>query len=233
MSDIKSDTNPLSQIEWDAVHKANHDYNDTVNAGTGSHPLGGYKIGNILRTYTLAEEAYRDILTDLPNSRALNDLMDRLEKRWNEDVTLAEGVVYAIDLTELNMLNNLVGRDKGDEYLKLVAEALSGIIGEEEWVFRLSEGSDELVLVSNHKLDAPEIKNKMKSMDLEVSKKLEALKTKHPERNFGVSFTACTYGSNRSPREARGLALNTLGQAKREKTEAGQRGGAVNPVILQ
>jgi len=87
--------------------------------------------------------ADHDALTGFPN-RAL--LMDRLNQamlfaqRYNRCLTVA-----FVDLDNFKLVNNTLGRDAGDQVLKIVARRIRGCVKETDTVVRL--GADEFVVL--------------------------------------------------------------------------------------
>ncbi|MBQ9947478.1 MAG: GGDEF domain-containing protein, partial [Oscillospiraceae bacterium] len=88
-------------------------------------------------------EAERDIdlLTGLYNRRGLEN---RLEELFSDPVQLDCGAMIMIDADGLKEINDKYGHDKGDIYLKKIAEML-GTIGSRNSVTS-REGGDEFVL---------------------------------------------------------------------------------------
>ena len=85
--------------------------------------------------------AYHDQLTDLPNRRALIEL---LRRRLNNASGPAFPLFF-IDLDHLKALNDYLGHPAGDEFLSSIARRLTLSLGPRDFVARL--GGDEFVVV--------------------------------------------------------------------------------------
>ncbi|WP_019413011.1 diguanylate cyclase domain-containing protein [Paenisporosarcina sp. TG20] len=85
--------------------------------------------------------AHQDTLTGLPNRIALYDKMKTTvldsDKQW---------LIFFIDLDGFKQVNDQYGHLSGDNVLKVIAERLTSITSEEQFVYRL--GGDEFVFLS-------------------------------------------------------------------------------------
>jgi diguanylate cyclase (GGDEF)-like protein/PAS domain S-box-containing protein len=90
----------------------------------------------------LANRAYTDALTDLPNRVRL---LDRLGSAL-ADSAVTPVVVMVADLDEFKPLNTVIGPEGGDRLLQQVADRLQAIVGDEGMLARL--GGDEFALLS-------------------------------------------------------------------------------------
>jgi diguanylate cyclase (GGDEF)-like protein/PAS domain S-box-containing protein len=102
----------------------------------------------------IANLAFFDPLTQLPNRRLL---LDRLQRALATSARQQrKGALMFIDLDNFKTLNDTLGHDKGDLLLQQVAKRLSDCVREGDTVARI--GGDEFVLVleglSNNLLDA-------------------------------------------------------------------------------
>jgi diguanylate cyclase (GGDEF)-like protein len=87
-----------------------------------------------------AHLSYLDILTNLPNRRALLDRLGTLGDRlW-----AGESCLIFIDIDRFKMVNDTLGHQAGDELLIQVAQRLTKSVGAEHLVARL--GGDEFVV---------------------------------------------------------------------------------------
>ncbi len=98
--------------------------------------------------------ARQDLLTGLPNRRALeSDLEALIEAGEN-----ARAAVLFLDLDGFKVINDTLGHEAGDALLRLVAERLSGAMRDGDLVARMS--GDEFVVVASglrHRSEASEI----------------------------------------------------------------------------
>lgn len=91
----------------------------------------------------LLYQSTHDLLTDLPNKTLLLELINKAimySKHSERHLAL-----YLIDLDHFANINDLLGRQKGDQILKIIANKLSAILKLGEILGRL--GGDEFVLV--------------------------------------------------------------------------------------
>jgi len=92
---------------------------------------------------TLRQMALNDILTGLPNRASFNAyLANELERATTDGRSLA---VIGIDLDKFKEINDLRGHEAGDQTLKVIAERLSAILRNGEFVARI--GGDEFAAV--------------------------------------------------------------------------------------
>jgi diguanylate cyclase len=88
-------------------------------------------------------QAYHDELTDLPNRRRFNQIMEKeLTKVKGSDDNL---VVMLLDLDRFKVINDTLGHSIGDLLLKEVAERLHRCVKEKDLVARM--GGDEFTLL--------------------------------------------------------------------------------------
>ncbi len=91
----------------------------------------------------IAEYAFHDALTHLPNRRLL---MDRLAQAQHASARSRQpGAVMFLDLDRFKWVNDTLGHDMGDELLRQVAARLRQCVRHTDTVARL--GGDEFVLV--------------------------------------------------------------------------------------
>lgn len=110
-------------------------------------------IVNVRRTRELMEQArenalyrklaFTDELTGLPNRTAFKE---DLEKRMEPDKMVEDGrmqptVIFMFDLNDLKKCNDTYGHDYGDQYIKMAADVLKELFGQEGKCYRI--GGDE------------------------------------------------------------------------------------------
>ncbi len=98
-----------------------------------------------LRNLALAEmRAATDVLTGLPNQRAVQDTLKRMVAQASRTVTPLAALV--IDLDHFKHVNDVHGHDRGDEVLAAVGIALGNVVRESDFVGRYG-GEEFLVLL--------------------------------------------------------------------------------------
>jgi diguanylate cyclase (GGDEF)-like protein/PAS domain S-box-containing protein len=91
---------------------------------------------------SLHDKAMRDTLTDLPNRRALNELLLQVAQAPE-----SECAVLFLDLDGFKAVNDAYGHDLGDELLRQVAVRLQHTVRKADFVCRLA--GDEFVVVAH------------------------------------------------------------------------------------
>jgi len=89
------------------------------------------------------EQARRDSLTGLANRRVFEDRLDPLiesARRHGRPITLA-----SMDLDYFKQINDTFGHAKGDQVLRMVAQAMSGMVRTSDLLVRI--GGDEFLLL--------------------------------------------------------------------------------------
>lgn len=88
----------------------------------------------------LHKQARTDDLTGLPNRRAFTEELERTVHAWDGPTA-----VLLLDLDRFKDINDSLGHEAGDEFLRRVGDALSGASREGELVARL--GGDEFAVI--------------------------------------------------------------------------------------
>ncbi|GAB6142030.1 hypothetical protein JCM14076_27590 [Methylosoma difficile] len=91
----------------------------------------------------IANMAFFDALTNLPNRRLFLDRLDKVLAKGTRHKTF--GALLFLDLDHFKALNDNFGHDIGDELLRQVADRLKDCVREEDTVARL--GGDEFVVL--------------------------------------------------------------------------------------
>ncbi len=94
---------------------------------------------------TLDVLARRDALTGLANRKLLVERLDEEVARPDADGHLS---VLFIDLDGFKQINDTLGHAAGDQVLRIVAERLGGLLGEDDFLARL--GGDEFIMLLRH-----------------------------------------------------------------------------------
>ncbi|MDH3706628.1 MAG: EAL domain-containing protein, partial [Acidimicrobiia bacterium] len=103
----------------------------------------------VAATRTLAQQAYHDDLTGLPNrARLRHEIEDRLARIRENDRLL--GVLF-LDLDRFKVVNDSLGHAAGDELLRVIAHRLTQAVRPRDLVGRL--GGDEFVVVLDDMVD--------------------------------------------------------------------------------
>lgn len=92
------------------------------------------------RERDLARAAATDLLTGLPNRRALENYTRELEQAGAKDVTL-----LLLDVDHFKRINDEYGHDEGDRVLQGIASAIRGTIREGDFAARI--GGEEFAVV--------------------------------------------------------------------------------------
>ncbi|MBW6419902.1 EAL domain-containing protein [Rhizobium sp. XQZ8] len=92
----------------------------------------------------IEHNAMHDYLTDLPNRRYLDEMLDRVAAECNRS---GEGIaILHIDLDRFKQINDTLGHSAGDMMLKHAARTLKTSLREGDFVARI--GGDEFVILS-------------------------------------------------------------------------------------
>ena len=124
---------------------------------------------------TLEKLAYTDYLTGLSNRRSIENLMDDIDAKGDDFV------VIGYDLNDLKQVNDTLGHEEGDRYIKEFAGALLNIFKEVGLSGR--NGGDEFVTILPH--------GKSLDIDIFMSKLEESIRQinqDNPKWNMSVAY---------------------------------------------
>lgn len=112
----------------------------------------------------LQYQSLHDALTGLPNRQYLTT---RLESLLHSDIE--HGVtLYHLDLDAFAVITDGLGREIGDQVLKLVAERLSSVFSAEKAMVARLEGDEFAVLVENG-IDTPDVDTTIRMIEHELA----------------------------------------------------------------
>ncbi|HWE55632.1 MAG TPA: EAL domain-containing protein [Acidimicrobiales bacterium] len=113
---------------------------------------GGLRFNAFVRDVTerkatealLARQAITDELTNLPNRALLNDRFQRAKERADSGGRLT---LLFVDIDHLNVVNDSLGHDLGDQLIREVADRILGVVPATDTVTRF--GGDEFVVLTD------------------------------------------------------------------------------------
>ena len=126
----------------------------------------------------LQKKVYLDEATGLPNKNKCEEILEGSD--GGEEIS----GVYAVcvfDLNNLRTINNSLGHDKGDEYIRSFAEQLRLAVDPENFVGR--DGGDEFIAIFQ-KTDHSKMRETLKK----IRGQMETYSAKHPE--MPISYAA-------------------------------------------
>lgn len=110
----------------------------------------------------MAYLAYHDVLTGLPNRKAL---YERLEQKLTQDSRIQgtrrisderkKLALLFLDIARFKSINDTLGHETGDALLKLIAERLSGCLRQDDDIFRIA--GDVFAVIINTPFNAIEV----------------------------------------------------------------------------
>ena len=166
----------------------------------------------------LRKKVYLDEATGLPNKNKCEELLNAPEP-VSENAPVA---VCVFDLNNLRTINNNLGHDKGDEYIRSFAQQLRLAVPEEHFVGR--DGGDEFLALL-HGLNHEETNTCLRQVRESIAKYSE----KHPEMpiSYAVGYALSTDFEGTTMRELFRLADKNMyvdkNRAKMEEAAEVQR----------
>lgn len=91
----------------------------------------------------IEHSAMHDYLTELPNRRYLDEVLDRMAARGSGETGIA---ILHVDLDRFKQINDRLGHDAGDAILLHTARTLRSTLSDEDFIARV--GGDEFIVVS-------------------------------------------------------------------------------------
>ncbi|WP_226951206.1 putative bifunctional diguanylate cyclase/phosphodiesterase [Rhizobium terrae] len=147
----------------------------------------------------IEHNAMHDYLTDLPNRRYLDEMLDRVAAECARE---GGGIaILHIDLDRFKQINDTLGHSAGDTMLKHVARILKGTIRKGDFVARI--GGDEFVILSKFQGSPRKLSNLAERIIKELRKPVSY---EGHDCRFGASIgIACETAMRIDPRQ---LLLN-------------------------
>lgn len=125
----------------------------------------------------LRKKIYLDESTGLPNKNKCEEILSDPTPLGEEEST----AICVFDLNNLRIINNNLGHDKGDEYIRSFAEQLRLAVDPENFVGR--DGRDEFIAIFQ-KTDHSKMRETLKK----IRTQMENYSAKHPE--MPISYAA-------------------------------------------
>lgn len=182
--------------------------------------LIGYQLFQALRTATmnraLQHKVYLDAATGLPNKNKCEELLD------DPTPPAPETGVCSFDLNNLRRINNSMGHETGDAYIRRFAAALRAAMPEEHFVGRA--GGDEFLAIT-HGPDADALQKLLSH----VRKQLAEASRQHPDTplSYAVGFALASDNPDSNMRDLFDLADKNMyinkNHVKREEAAAEKR----------
>mgnify|MGYP002615989130 CR=1 FL=1 len=182
--------------------------------------LIGYQLFQALRTATmnraLQHKVYLDAATGLPNKNRCEELLD------DPTPPAPETGVCSFDLNNLRRINNSMGHETGDAYIRRFAVALRAAMPEKHFVGRT--GGDEFLAVT-HGLDADALQKLLSH----VRKQLAEESRQHPDMplSYAVGFALASDNPDSNMRDLFDFADKNMyidkNRAKMEEAAAKQK----------
>lgn len=110
----------------------------------------------------LEKMAYTDELTGLANRRRCEEFFDELDENDSDYI------IIGFDLNNLKVVNDTLGHDEGDRFIKEFAEILSAVFGKHGLVGRI--GGDEFIVMIKDAAKV-EVKGLIDKMNQQIDKK--------------------------------------------------------------
>ena len=140
----------------------------------------------------LTELANSDALTGLANRRLFFDSVRRALLRPSENGVRRQGLVMYLDLDGFKRVNDTLGHDAGDKFLRAIARRIASSVREQDLVGRL--GGDEFAILVEGVDDAERVGRELAETLLARVREPVVLDTR--ELRGGVTIGIAIYGRN-------------------------------------
>jgi diguanylate cyclase (GGDEF)-like protein len=172
----------------------------------------GSTINNALIHEQIGKSADTDVLTGLPNSRALIARLDQETARATRQQTPYS--LFMLDLNGLKQINDRHGHLEGNRAIRAVGKALARCLREYDLLARM--GGDEFVILFPG-LSADDAGEKR----IELALAVERLREEFPEFEVSISMGSATYPADgRNPEQLLGAADRRMYWHKRQFHQA-------------
>ena len=158
----------------------------------------------------LREQAYRDTLTGLPNTFALEEQL----AAHSETIPFS---VVVLDFDGMREANNALGyTEGGDVLIATVGRALAGLVRDREFAARMHTAGDEFAVLLPQ-ADADQARTRAET----IEGRLDALEVPatHREIYHGASAGWATRQPSETPGQTLGRASTAMRQRKNERTD--------------
>lgn len=159
------------------------------------------------------ELASTDMLTNLPNRRAL---FDYLGKRDEAGAEVPAQTLLILDLDGFTWVNDMYGHHVGDQVIRSAGQAIREVLGEEGFVARM--GGDEFVAVISGTLDLEALETLRQQLETRIS---ELAGESTPQGSLGVMLGAVASSEHPVPGpellRLGDIALNSARQSDRRQ----------------
>ncbi|NLD26847.1 MAG: EAL domain-containing protein, partial [Acholeplasmataceae bacterium] len=132
----------------------------------------------------LYEYAYFDILTGLPNRRRFLEKLDKKIIQSQSDGSIF--YIVFIDVDSFKKINDTLGHDMGDEFIRQVSERIKCILHPDDLLGRI--GGDEFALIVARNLNEPELLKEIENIrdNFSIPVKVNNLEIRSTA-SFGIS----------------------------------------------
>lgn len=118
-----------------------------------------------LREYRLAQDAFFDPLTGLPNRRRLGQDIAAMQAR------AGAGALLLLDIDKFKFVNDTMGHDAGDEMLKRIAAIVQAVLAQRGLLYRL--GGDEFVVLAEDICDEESVAAICRAIEVEAGRPID------------------------------------------------------------
>lgn len=141
-------------VELTVEHRSEFDA-DRLRLASTMATEAGIMLENARLVEQLRHRAFHDPLTGLPNRALFRDRLAHALERTARDPEARSAVLF-LDLDDFKRVNDLLGHDRGDEVLRIVAERLEAGLRRGDTAARL--GGDEFTVLLEDVADLEEVR---------------------------------------------------------------------------